>query len=143
MSCRLRRAAELAGQPGPREAPLARQRAWRHVKDGGSLVDAQPGEVTEHGNLGQVRLLDLELPDRLVHSEEVVGRRLNNGNAFGQLDALAATTVLLGPLAPCLFDQNVPHRACRSAEEMAATMPAGILIARQAQVRLVDEGGRL
>jgi hypothetical protein len=43
----------------------------------------------------------------------------------------------------CLFDEDVPHRPRGGAEEVAAALPAGVLIAHQAQVRFVDEGGRL
>src|SRR5262249_50250964 len=84
--CPFRRS-QLADKPGAREAPLARQGAGRHAQHGGRFVHAQAGKVAQHGNLGQVQFFRLEFLDRLVHREEVVGRRLNNGQALGQLDA--------------------------------------------------------
>ena len=51
--------------------------------------------------------------------------------------------MLVGPLAPPLLDEDVPHCPRGGAEEVAAALPAGILIAHQAQERLVNQGGRL
>ncbi len=90
-----------------------------------------------------MRLIRLELLDRLVHRHEVVGRRLNHGRAIGQLDAPTASAVLVGPLAPRLLDEDVAHRPRRRAEEVAPAVPAGVVIADQAQVCLVDQGCRL
>ena len=131
------------GGPARRAQTAARARgARRDPQDGGRLVRAQPGEVAEHGDLGQVRLLRLELLDRLVHGEEVVSRRLDDRQALGQVDAVAAAAVL-APLTPGLLDEDVPHRPRRGAEEVAAAVPAGVPIAHQAEVGLVDQGGRL
>ena len=99
----------------------------RDAEDGGRLLDAQPGEVAEHGDLGQVRLLRLELLDRLVQGEEVVGGGSIDGQALGQLDAPGAAAVLERRLAPRLLDEDVAHRPRGGAEEVAPAFPAGVL----------------
>ena len=75
------------------------------------------------------------LLDRLVHGEEVVGRRLDQGHALGQLDAAAPAAVLVGPLAPGLLDEDLAHRPRGGAEEVAAAVPARVLIAAPAAGR--------
>ena len=123
--------------------PVAVDRAHRLAEDAGRLLHAQPGEVAEHDDLRQVRLLGLELLDRLVQRQQVVGRRLDEGHPFGQLDAPALAAVLVTGLAARLLDEDLAHGPRRGAEEVAPALPAGILVADQPQVGLVDQGGRL
>jgi hypothetical protein len=90
-----------------------------------------------------VRLLGLAPLDGLVQRQHVVGRRLDQGQALGLLDAAGAAAVLACPLAPGLFDEDVPHGPGGGAEEVAAAVPAGVLLAHEAHISLVDQGGRL
>src|SRR5262249_11573796 len=94
-----RRFAQPSGQPGAGEAPLAHDRADRPADDVRRLLDAQPGEVAEQDDLGEVRPFRLQLLDRLVKGQEVLGGRLDEGQALGQLDAGAAAAALLAALA--------------------------------------------
>ena len=51
--------------------------------------------------------------------------------------------MLVTALAARLLDQDLAHRPRRGAEEVPPALPAGILVADQPQVGLVDQGGRL
>src|SRR5262249_19109189 len=97
-------------------------------------------EIAEHGDLGQVRLRRLEHLDRLVHGEQVLGRRLNDGQLLGQLNATDTAPVLPGRLPPGLFDEDIAHRPGGGTEEVAATVPSGISVPDQAEVSLVNDG---
>ena len=49
----------------------------------------KPGVVAELDDFRQMRVFRLELLDRLVQGEQIVGRRLDPGQALGQLDGAA------------------------------------------------------
>src|SRR5262249_12563363 len=119
--------AQLPGQPGAGVAPLALKGTDRPADDAGRLVKAQPGVVAEHDQLGQGRPGLLEPLNRLVQRQQVSGRRLDQGQALGQLDALPAAAVFLAGLAAGLLDEDLAHGPRRRPEEMALPFPAGVL----------------
>src|SRR5262249_61763101 len=87
------------GEPGPRLPPLARDGADRAADDACGLLQAQPRVIAQLHDLPEARLLALEALDRFVHGEQVVGRRLDQCQPLGQLDALAVPAVLGAGLA--------------------------------------------
>src|SRR5262249_39778804 len=111
--------AQPAGQPGAGGAPLALEGADRPADGIGPLFQAQPGVVAERDQLGQVRLVRLEALDRLVQREQVVGGRLDQGQALVEFDALAAAAALLAGLAAGLFDEDLAHGPRGGPEEVA------------------------
>src|SRR5262249_24086971 len=88
-------------------------------------------------------LLRLEALDRLVEGEQVGGRRLDQGQPLGQLDAPAVPAVLAAGLAAGLVDEDLAHGPGGRPEEVPPPLPAGVAVTDHFQVGLVDQGGGL
>jgi hypothetical protein len=56
---------------------------------------------------------------------------------------LGAVAALARGLTPGVIDQNAPHHPGRDAEEMRTMLPIDGALFDEAEVRLVDQGGRL
>ena len=90
-----------------------------------------------------MRVFRVELLDRVIEGEHIAARRLDPGQALGQLDPLGLPSMFETGLLAGLFDEDVAHRLRGRAEEMAPAFPAGILVPHQAEIRLVDQRRRL
>src|SRR5262249_60725209 len=114
------------GEPGPRLPPLARDGADRAADDACGLLQAQPRVIAKLHDLPEARLLALEALDRFVHGEQVVGRRLDQCQPLGQLDALAVPAVLDAALAAGPGGEGLAHgRGPRPRETAPAPPPRG------------------
>src|SRR4051794_7275756 len=57
--------------------------------------------------------------------------------------SLVTAPEAIAALAAGVLDQDAPHGLGRGGEEVAAAVPAGVLVSDESEVGLVDQGGRL
>lgn len=105
------------------------------------------GETAEKPHLDDASGLWMvlrEFLERLLERDQHVVRLLgadDQGVIQGDLHAIAAP--LLTPASPRMVDQDPPHRLTRYGEEVRAVLPLAAGLIHEAQVRLVDQLGRL
>ena len=108
------------------------------------LFLGQAGEVAELHEPCLDRVLGFEFRQSFVKGEEVHGG--GRGRDVDGVDVLPLqpAAVPLGSLAAGVLDEDTPYRLGRCREEMPAPIPPLSLLAiDQAEVGLVDQGGRL
>ena len=126
--------------------PEAFGRSRGEAQDLGRLGNGQSGEVTELDQAGRVGVFGGQPGESLVEIEQVerVGR--HDGSELEPFESLppASATMPPGLLAAGVLDEDPPHGLGGGGEEVAATVPwSGWLAADQAEIGLVDQGGRL
>jgi hypothetical protein len=127
--------------PANRDAPV-------HGRDGNPqhlscFLRGHSNEVAELDEFGFLFVLGGEFVQGLVDGQQFVVLRGGCNLNFLNVDPCLTAAVARCASAPCVFDQDPPHRLCRCAEEMRAPVPTLALVARQPQPRLMHQGGRL
>src|SRR4051812_34587605 len=97
---------DLAEEPGAGIHPVALRGRRRNAEGPGGVVDRQSGEVAELHERGPGRLAGLQLPQRLVEGQEVVGGGIGGQVHVVEIQAAVAAAVLLAPLASSVLDED-------------------------------------
>ena len=109
---------------------------------GGTSTDVSlaDGEARLHTEWS-IADLPVKVPAIDIHTVGAGGGSLAYLDAGGALDHRG--TARPGPATPRLVDQDPAHRRRRGGEEVAAAIPARVVVADDPQVRLVHQRGRL
>ncbi len=89
------------------------------------------------------RIIPLELVESFIERKHILARRFDHRRMVFEVDPVTITSSLVGALAARVVDEDLAHGSRRGGEEMTAPLPAGIRLADQAQIGLVDERRRL
>src|SRR5690606_10590510 len=116
-SALVRLVVERPVQPRAGAHPLAPDRALRDAERGGDLLLLHPAEEAV---LDDAALPLVELLERAVQREQLVGAELDEADAVVQRGALPAAAALRGVVAPRVVDQDLAHRARRDREQVRA-----------------------
>src|SRR5262245_37797554 len=129
-------------EPGAGVDPVAVGGARRDAQGLARLLARQPHEITQLDQPGHDRLGRGQLLQRLVQRQQLLVR-LRGGGVRERL-ALGAAAPLLGVLPPRVLNEDTAHRLGGGGEEVLAVgVPPRHGLPDEAQVRLVDQRGRL
>ena len=136
------RGPQLAEQPRPGASPIALDGGRRQLEGVGRFLDGQASEEPQHHQVAQTRVDGRELAQRGVEVEQVHVRRRRRADRVRERHLQAGATPFGGRMGAGMIHQDLPHHARGNREEVRAVLPAHAAQVHQAQVRLVDEGGR-
>lgn len=132
---------QLLLQPRARECPFAGDGRRRHLDDFPYLLDRQSHEELEFDD-PRLTFIELGQPiERIVYAQNVDGGVVGRGEFVGEGDDDAAVAPA-GERATGVVDQEAAHDLGRDAKEVRPVFPLDGGLAEEAEVGLVDEGGR-
>ena len=127
------------------DRPLPLDRRGRDSQRRSCLFD---GEAAEKAQFDDLRFVWIDLFEFLQGTIEIerldrVERGRCGRNGVVQRDRQAASAPLLAQLVASLVDENPPHQLGSHREEVPAVLPVDLALPEKAEIRLVDDGGRL
>ena len=106
----------------------------------GRLFQRTAGEESQFDNAGLIRMLDFEIPQRIVKRQQVELLVSHGSNNFGQSQPSQSSAPLLRCAPAGAVHQNAPHGLGGGSEEMPAAIPLpGSVRVDESEIRLVHE----
>ena len=134
---------DLAHEPELRDFPIAHDSVRRNTQDGCGLFQRESAEIAKLDDAALAGIHFGKGPERVVKCHDVARTRLAAVMALdeGHADCTAAALLILA--SPGGVDEYTPHQSRGDRKEMRSILPPYPLDARQAQVDLIHERGRL
>ena len=130
-------------QPAPDELQVAIHCGLGHLHKGSGLFGGAAKEVPEFDELDLVRIDRVQVIQRAVQIDQRLAPDLDPGNLFVQRNVLSTAASLLRDIAPGVIGQDHAHDFGGEGVEVSAIRPVRFLLADQAQIHFVDQGGGL
>ncbi len=134
--------AQLFGEPGAREGPVAPGRAFGEAEDGGCFMIGNAGEEAQFDEFDDYRVFSREAFEGVVDEENGLGFGFGGEVDVFEIDSLEMAAPSEALFLPSFLDEDAPHGFGGSAEEMFSVFPV-LVVADEAQPGFVNEGGGL
>ena len=125
------------------DLPLPIDRRARDAQRLRGFVDRESAEESQLGDAAFSWIERRELRQRRVQIEKIDIRRRRSRDRVVKRHAGPSAGALGHLAAPRVVHEDAPHHLGRHGEELRAILPVGVSLVDQAEVRLVDQGGRL
>lgn len=135
---------DLSAEPGAGEGPLAFDRAIADAQCFSGLLDAQAGVKAQADDLGGELVIFTEATDDVIKGQDLFGVVLTR--QVDDVDGHAATgwaAALVAEAGTGVLDEDALHGLCGDGEEAGAVDLFQALVADEAGIGLVDQGGGL
>ena len=100
-------------------------------------------EVPEFHKFGCLFVVAFQLAQRFMHSKELISPLFDREERSREFKLLCLTAAFLPLFSSGVIYENSTHCLGSSAEKMGAALPVWSLVARESQVRFIDEIGCL
>jgi hypothetical protein len=131
-------------QPGSSQEPQAIGGTAAQAHHFGGLLVLEAGEESQFHQGGGLRIVPLELCERLVDCQQIVKPFVRNRQILVEVQTPGLTASLVPAPASCPFDQDSAHGLGGGAEEVSPAIPVLLgAVANQPQVRFVHQGRSL
>jgi hypothetical protein len=136
--------AESGVEPCPRVGPSAVRGCARHPQYLGDLFDGLSSEEMELNHLRRLGVLFRQAVERPVEGEDFFRERRDRQILVFQVNAPAATSVLVAVFSSGVLDQDAAHGFRRRREEMPAAVPVRFLSGPdQSEIGFMNQRRRL